>query len=355
MMFTSTVINAQIVYTDVNPDVSVSCSTIPCTSTYPLDLNNDGITDFNIIASYTSVSCFPSGSGQKKQVSVSAQNGNKVVLNMMNANDTIGSNLSFSLTSGILRTLTLSFTCPTSSGNWTTTSDHYLGLQLSIGSSVYYGWARLNVYVTPGGPHFNVKDYAYNTVANQIILAGQTCSPQATIKANGPLSFCSGGSVVLTSKNSGNTLKYQWKKNNININGATNKNYTATTAGDYKVKVTDTINNCYKTSGIKTVIVPCRETNEVFTEQLENVYELKIAPNPLSNSTMISFTLEQSENVSLKIFDVNERLIKTLAENVFAEGEHAVEWNAENVNAGIYFLQVQSAEFSKTEKLVITK
>lgn len=85
----------------------------------------------------------------------------------------------------------------------------------------------------------------------------------------------------------------------------------------------------------------------------ENNFSLFAYPNPFSNSTTISFSLAQSEKVSLKIFDLNRRLIKTLADNVFEEGEHSIEWNAEKVNAGIYFLQVQSAEFSKTEKLIV--
>ncbi|MEP7170891.1 MAG: T9SS type A sorting domain-containing protein, partial [Bacteroidota bacterium] len=96
--------------------------------------------------------------------------------------------------------------------------------------------------------------------------------------------------------------------------------------------------------------------------QLEDIYEndlteqsLIISPNPLSSSTTISFSLNELQNVSLKVFDLNGRLIKTLADNIFEEGEHSIEWKAENVNAGIYFLQVQTAEYSKTEKLIFTK
>jgi hypothetical protein len=95
---------------------------------------------------------------------------------------------------------------------------------------------------------------------------------------------------------------------------------------------------------------------------LEDIYEndlpeqsLIISPNPISSSTTISFSLNESQNVSVKVFDVNGRLIQTLAAQVFEEGEHSIEWKAEEVNAGIYFLRVQSAELSKTEKLIVTK
>jgi len=64
-----------------------------------------------------------------------------------------------------------------------------------------------------------------------------TTTVTATITAGGPTTFCSGGSVVLTA-NSGTGQTYQWLKDGVNISGATNISYTATTGGNYKVKVT---------------------------------------------------------------------------------------------------------------------
>jgi|GEM_PF-2240951 len=64
-----------------------------------------------------------------------------------------------------------------------------------------------------------------------------TTSVTATVTANGPVSFCQGGNVVL-SANTGTSQTYQWTKNSAAISGATNVNYTATASGDYAVKVT---------------------------------------------------------------------------------------------------------------------
>jgi hypothetical protein len=79
-----------------------------------------------------------------------------------------------------------------------------------------------------------------------------------------------------------------------------------------------------------------------------------VTPNPVSYSTVISFSTEQSQKVSLKIFDTNGRLITTLANSSFEEGNHEIVWNAD-VNAGIYFLQFQTEENSEMTKLVVTK
>jgi len=81
----------------------------------------------------------------------------------------------------------------------------------------------------------------------------------------------------------------------------------------------------------------------------------KVYPNPVSNSTAISFSLEQLQNVSLSIFDMSGRLVSTLANKVFKEGENELVWNADRVNAGIYFLQIQSEKNQERIKLVVTK
>ncbi|HYV93797.1 MAG TPA: T9SS type A sorting domain-containing protein [Chitinophagales bacterium] len=87
-----------------------------------------------------------------------------------------------------------------------------------------------------------------------------------------------------------------------------------------------------------------------------NEWTLDIAtiyPNPISNSTTISFSLSHSQNVSLKIFDVNGRLVSTLTDATFEEGDNEIIWNASD--AGVYFLQMQTAENLETEKLIVTK
>src|SRR5258706_13927326 len=46
--------DAQIIYTDINPDTVLISEYGSVGNTYPIDLNNDGITDFNIRYGYAS-------------------------------------------------------------------------------------------------------------------------------------------------------------------------------------------------------------------------------------------------------------------------------------------------------------
>jgi hypothetical protein len=353
---------AQIVYTDLNPDASISCySTLTnqyCNQSYAIDLNNDGINDFNLDAGTLQNGA---GGGSGALISVSFFDSNKVAVNASSGlAKAIGINTKLSSSQTFAQSgsssLKSTYSIGSGSGLWQNGVTKYLGVQLKVGSNYYNGWIRLSVSVAAhewdASASFTVMDYAYNSIPNQTILAGETsCTvPTVTLSASGSLSFCAGDSVTLTANGTG--YKYQWKKGLVNITGATAQTYVAKTAGTYKCRVTNSCGGI--TSSGKTVTVPCR-TNEVFTEQLENPYEIRIAPNPLSNSATISFSLDQLKKVSLKIFDLNGRLVTILADKVFDDGEHSIDWKAEDVSAGIYFLQVQSVEFSKTEKLIVTK
>ncbi len=91
-----------------------------------------------------------------------------------------------------------------------------------------------------------------------------------------------------------------------------------------------------------------------------NFINENIFPNPVSKSTIISFSLSQAERVSVKIFDMTGRLVKTLANAEMNEGNHQLEWNATDekgnaVGAGIYFLKVDARDFSETKKLSVMK
>jgi hypothetical protein len=76
-------------------------------------------------------------------------------------------------------------------------------------------------------------------------------------------------------------------------------------------------------------------------------------PNPFSVSTTLSFTLSQSQNVSIKVFDLKGKLIKTLANNYFEAGNHSIEWNVEDVGSGIYFVTVKTVDEVETFKIYL--
>ncbi len=75
-----------------------------------------------------------------------------------------------------------------------------------------------------------------------------------SISAGGPISFCQGGSVLLTATYSGASV--QWKKNGTNIPGATSTTYNVTTKGNY---------TCVTTSACGTA-----ESTPIFVNVIKN-------------------------------------------------------------------------------------
>src|SRR6185436_9109367 len=106
---------------------------------------------------------------------------------------------------------------------------------------------------------------------------------------------------------------YQWKRNGIAIQGATMNYYYATEAGYYKCIISNAAGTV--TSDIVTVTACNAVSTDVAKPQNSNKngytglkeFKLKIAPNPVTSSAIISFSLSKTENVSMKIFDMNGR------------------------------------------------
>jgi hypothetical protein len=268
--------NAQLIYTDIVPDYTLSQNT-----SYQLDLNNDGTNDLEFtyhriaygpcsnpevpepryVHSYAIVSSldigFELGKYQGKPAAV-------------NLTDTIWGGWSIPNLAILLK---YDFNCYDGSGiiitgNWNSSYDHYLPIRFDFEGDEYYGWIRMVIYNSTWGNFlFTIKDFAYESTPNQPIFF----DPNTTTGIN----------------------------------------------------------------------------------EFPSVSNFSVFPNPFSHTTSVKFNLFQTEKVSLKIFDLNGRLIQTLADNVIEEGEHQMEINDDKMNAGMYFVQMQTAELSKTEKLVI--
>ncbi|MBC8320335.1 MAG: lamin tail domain-containing protein [Bacteroidetes bacterium] len=78
-------------------------------------------------------------------------------------------------------------------------------------------------------------------------------------------------------------------------------------------------------------------------------------PNPFSTVTNIEFTLENSDNVTVKVFDVRGSLIAVLAENNYSVGTHKIVWNASDVPTGYYFYSLQTSNGIITKKASIVR
>jgi len=94
-------------------------------------------------------------------------------------------------------------------------------------------------------------------------------------------------------------------------------------------------------------------------ENLENdITSFKVNqnyPNPFNPSTKIKYSVPQSSNVMIKIFDILGNEIETLVNDEKPVGTYEITWYAENLPSGIYFYRLQAGSFVETKKMVLLR
>ena len=91
-------------------------------------------------------------------------------------------------------------------------------------------------------------------------------------------------------------------------------------------------------------------------------YPLSISnyPNPFNPSTTISITLPKSSAVTLSIYDIQGRKVRTLAVGQFPAGNHTVLWDGADdsgsrVSSGVYFSRMDCGGNITVRKMLMIK
>ena len=193
-MLISASANAQIVYTDVIPDVVRGCNyPSPCGADFLIDLNNDGINDFTFAPRAHGFSC---GNCSPNPVAILGTRDSALVISTAQSwiADTVGGfGLNKSMDSSLAWTNAVHnlaqngegcMACTNGhgshkvtqgiTGNWQNVSGKFMGLKIKVGSDFYYGWIKLGVSIASYSVSITIMEYAYNSTPNQPVLAGQT-------------------------------------------------------------------------------------------------------------------------------------------------------------------------------------
>lgn len=78
-------------------------------------------------------------------------------------------------------------------------------------------------------------------------------------------------------------------------------------------------------------------------------------PNPFNPSTNISWHMNQAGHVSIQIFDLIGREIAHLIDQQISAGDHSVQFEAGNLNSGIYFYRLSTPTQSTTKAMTLIK
>ena len=107
----------------------------------------------------------------------------------------------------------------------------------------------------------------------------------------------------------------------------------------------------------------CKTSNDLFvTDDVSpKVFALhQNYPNPFNPITSFRYELPEKSHVTIEIYDMLGREVRTLVNTTQDAGFNSVIWNATNdygkpVSAGVYLYQIQAGEFVQTRKMVLLK
>jgi hypothetical protein len=78
-------------------------------------------------------------------------------------------------------------------------------------------------------------------------------------------------------------------------------------------------------------------------------------PNPFNASTRISFAIPEAAHVSIVIYDLLGKEIRTLFDGRTDAGETSVLFDASDLSSGVYFYRLKAGEFADTKRLTLIK
>jgi hypothetical protein len=227
-----------------------------------------------------------------------------------------------------------------------------------------YGWFN----VTTGTYTLTAKVYdnlGAVTTSGPVSIEVTNCTTPY-ITAQGPTTFCSGGSVVLTA-NSGYD-QYQWKVNGVYESGATNQSYTAYASGEYQIKTVKgscvawsapvyvTVNNCKPQSAARTSDSTATANTKQVIKSSEPL-SMKIYPNPNNGMFTVEMSMMEVREGKVEVSVVNS-IGQTVLQNeyVVTGGYFSQQLELDkNLPTGVYILKVALGKNVETVRLILTK
>ena len=83
-------------------------------------------------------------------------------------------------------------------------------------------------------------------------------------------------------------------------------------------------------------------------------------PNPSNGSAVVKYQLPKAGRVNLKIYNVTGQIIKTLVSGHKTAGYYSIGWDGrddqgQKARSGIYFYQLQTPDYSSTQKITVIR
>jgi hypothetical protein len=78
-------------------------------------------------------------------------------------------------------------------------------------------------------------------------------------------------------------------------------------------------------------------------------------PNPFNPATTIRYAIPAAGHVTLKIYDVLGKEVKTLVNETKDTGRYEVMFDASQLSSGVYIYRIEAGEFTASHKMLLLK
>ncbi len=129
----------------------------------------------------------------------------------------------------------------------------------------------------------------------------------------------------------------------------------------YKFWVVNEVNMYSETKVIEINFLSPSAVNEDHAAESPRVFTLhQNTPNPFNPATAISFSLAESKNMSLVVYDTLGRTVRTLANGPLPAGKHTIRWDGRDnsgraVSSGVYICRMRAGAFEKSIKMTYVR
>ena len=103
------------------------------------------------------------------------------------------------------------------------------------------------------------------------------------------------------------------------------------------------------------------EDKEDIEQRIPNKFALhQNYPNPFNASTQINYDLPEATKVTIKIFNINGQLVRTLVDGLVPAGYHIVIWDGRDssgmdLSSGVYIYKLNAGSFHQEQRMVLVR
>ncbi|MFO7445279.1 MAG: T9SS type A sorting domain-containing protein [Ignavibacteriaceae bacterium] len=201
-------------------------------------------------------------------------------------------------------------------------------------------------------------DWISTNSAGAIVLSDHTQRPAGAAGSAGTYHF----DISITPLDGANEVRYYFHKDGYEFGGiVTDSAQVSTMFNSINFGINNSTTTGLTLTNVNVDLGPAIDVPEhvVGVKQpglIPNQFALEQNyPNPFNPTTKIAFSVPQTSDVSLVVYDALGSMVTELVKGSYNPGYYEVNFNASNLASGVYFYRIKAGDFVSVKKLMLLK